>query len=70
MSIQPYGPWIDMYAGAEYQEVARTEVAQLDRLFESRGGPAREASLAAVFTTATRLEVGFWQMGLTAARMT
>ena len=63
----PYRDWLEMYADAEYQQVARAEVAQLDRLFASRGGPGREAALSAVFATATRLEIGFWQMGLDAA---
>jgi thiaminase/transcriptional activator TenA len=59
--MQPLG------AGGEYQALARVEVAQLDRLFASRGGPGREDSLARGFEAATRLEAGFWQMGLDAA---
>src|SRR3546814_17175187 len=42
----PYLPWIEMYAGEEYQEVARAGVEQLDRLMAQRGGEGRFASLA------------------------
>ena len=59
-----YLPWIEMYAGAEYQEVAAAAVAQLDRLAQSRLTPQREAALIKTFAQATRLEAGFWQMGL------
>ncbi len=63
----PYTAWIEMYAGAEYQEVVRGAVAQLDRLWSTRGSEARFPSLAATFEQATRLEADFWQMGLDAA---
>jgi thiaminase/transcriptional activator TenA len=63
----PYGEWIEMYAGAEYQQVARDEVATLERLGERRGGAARFDALARTFRAATRLEADFWQMGLDAA---
>lgn len=64
----PYAAWIDMYAGDDYQEVAQAAVVQLDRLAERRGGDARYDSLLKTFRDATRLESGFWQMGLDAAR--
>ena len=60
----PYRSWIEMYAGGDYQELARAEVAALDRLSETRGGPARFDSLARTFREATRLEAAFWDMGL------
>lgn len=60
----PYRPWIDMYAGDEYQQVARAEVAQLDRLMALRGGPGRMAGLTETFRQATRLEAAFWEAGL------
>ncbi len=59
----PYQPWIDMYAGDEYQEAAAAEAAQLDRLLERRGGPGRMADLERIFAQATELEAAFWQMG-------
>jgi thiaminase/transcriptional activator TenA len=64
----PYASWIDMYAGADYQQVAADAVAQLDRLGRARGGEARFDSLARLFAHATRLEVGFWEMGWRAGR--
>lgn len=63
----PYRAWIEMYAGDDYQDVARAEVAQLDRLMERRGGEGRRAALATTFRQATRLEAAFWRMGLAAA---
>jgi thiaminase/transcriptional activator TenA len=64
-----YSDWIDMYAGAEYQQVAKGALAQLDRVAARRLGAEptaspRWAKLAETFRTATRLEVGFWDMGL------
>ena len=60
----PYREWIEMYAGEEYREVAAAEIAQLDSLYARRGGEARFGDLAKTFTTASRLEAGFWEMGL------
>jgi thiaminase (transcriptional activator TenA) len=64
----PYREWLDMYAGEEYQGLARDCAAALDDQFARRGGEGRLPSLAASFTAATRLEADFWQMGLDAAR--
>jgi thiaminase/transcriptional activator TenA len=64
----PYQDWLLMYAGDEYQSLAREAAAALDEQFERRGGEGRLPALAATFTTATRLEADFWQMGLAAAR--
>ena len=65
----PYRDWIEMYAGAEYQEVARGALEQLDRAAARRLGAEptaspRWAKLAKTFHSATRLEIGFWNMGL------
>jgi thiaminase (transcriptional activator TenA) len=62
-----YREWIEMYAGAEYQSLAREAEAALDEASALRGGERRFPSLAATFTTAARLEADFWQMGLDAA---
>ncbi len=59
----PYVSWIDMYSSAEYQEVARAAVAQLERAAARRSGEARFAHLAALLGQATRLEIAFWDMG-------
>jgi thiaminase/transcriptional activator TenA len=63
-----YREWLEMYAGAEYQGLARDAAAALDEQFARRGGEGRFAALAASFATATRLEADFWQMGLDATR--
>ena len=67
LTDNPYRAWIEMYAGDDYQETARAEVAQLDRLMQRRGGEGRWPSLATTFRQATRLEAAFWQMGLAVA---
>ena len=63
----PYAPWVAMYAGADYQALARAEADAIDALAARRGGPARFGTLAATFRAATRLEAAFWQAGLDAA---
>jgi thiaminase (transcriptional activator TenA) len=63
-----YAEWLGMYAGTEYQSLARDCTAALDEQFARRGGEGRFRALAAGFATATRLEADFWQMGLNAAR--
>lgn len=63
-----YREWLDMYAGTEYQSLARDCAAALDEQFARRGGEGRFPALAASFTAATRLEADFWQMGLDASR--
>ncbi len=60
----PYGEWIANYAGDDYQAVASGAVARLDDLARRRGGDARFDNLSATFSAATRLEIGFWDMGL------
>lgn len=60
----PYRSWIEMYAGAEFQAAAAAEIGALDRLWLRRGSEPRFSSLADTFRVATRLEVGFWDMGL------
>ncbi|MEQ8371352.1 MAG: TenA family protein, partial [Alphaproteobacteria bacterium] len=60
----PYGQWIATYAGEAYQTVTRQHLAELDRLWKSRGGDARFASLSAIFDQAARFEAAFWEMGL------
>jgi len=64
----PYGEWVAMYAGADYQKLAAEAAAQLDRVHRRRAGEGRFAALSRLFGGATRLEAGFWQMGLDAAR--
>ncbi len=63
----PYREWLEMYAGAEYQNLARDAAMALDEQFARRGGAGRIPALTASFATATRLEAEFWQMGLAAS---
>jgi thiaminase (transcriptional activator TenA) len=67
LASNPYKSWLDMYAGAEYQALAGEAKIAIDEQFVRRGGEGRFATLAAIFTLATRLEADFWQMGLDAA---
>ncbi|SDX06120.1 TenA family protein [Roseicitreum antarcticum] len=65
----PYAGWIDTYGGAEYQALCRDVGALIDGALDHRLGTdwarvPRFARLTGRFATATRLEVGFWQMGL------
>jgi thiaminase/transcriptional activator TenA len=61
--------WIDTYGGREYQELCRDTGALIDGALARRLGPEftgapRWPRLAGRFADATRLEVGFWDMGL------
>lgn len=60
----PYLPWIEMYAGEDYRQVAREEAAYIDDLMARRAGEGRFEDLVKTFRQATRLEVAFWDMGL------
>ena len=67
----PYADWIGTYAGAEYQRTCHEVGTLIDAAVARRLGPARQDSprwprLCARFETATRLEVDFWGMGLSA----
>lgn len=65
----PYRDWIDTYGGAEYQRVCSTVADLIDGATRRRLGPDPEQTLrwpglCHRFRTATRLEAGFWEMGL------
>jgi thiaminase/transcriptional activator TenA len=59
----PYAKWIEMYGGDEYQADTNAAVAQLNALADKRLTDGRWPDLAGTFAQATRLEIGFWQMG-------
>lgn len=63
----PYADWIDIYAGDEYQEVAREAASFIEALARRRGAEARLDSLRKTFDEATRLEIAFWHQGLAAS---
>ncbi|MEM9329913.1 MAG: thiaminase II [Pseudomonadota bacterium] len=70
MSAPTYADWINTYAGEEYQGVCQAVAELVDSAVERRIGKEfalspRWARLCETFKTATELEVGFWQMGMT-----
>lgn len=65
----PYRDWIETYGGSDYQQVchdvgALIDAAVLRRLGDQPAASPRWPALCKRFVTATRLEAGFWQMGL------
>jgi len=73
LSGNPYRDWIETYAGDDYQSVVVSALKQLDRVAAARaGGAVRQSgrwnALCKTFGAATRLEVGFWNMGLSPDR--
>ncbi|QND53595.1 TenA family protein [Phyllobacterium sp. 628] len=64
-----YQPWIDTYAGKDYQDTCHAvgrliESSTRARLGSSPQASARWKTLNRHFRVATRLEVGFWSMGM------
>ena len=65
----PYGAWIATYAGTEYQDLCREvgsliDAALADRIGADFAAAPRWPRLTERFCAATRLEIGFWDMGL------
>ena len=60
----PYWAWIATYGGDEFQQGACRQVEKLDQLAHSRFNAGRMDLLCQTFRDATRLEIGFWQMGM------
>lgn len=66
-SSGPYAAWCDTYGGLEYQSLCRDVGALIDTALSNRLGShwptlPRARTLSARFKTATRLEIGFWNM--------
>ncbi len=59
----PYQIWIDTYASEEFQQASQALADNLDLLCQDISSAQRQ-KLQQIFTTATRMEVAFWQMGL------
>lgn len=64
----PYRPWIEMYCGEKFQQGAQSHLDYLNTLLaELPNDSPRWPRLQHIFSTATRMEVAFWQQGLNAA---
>lgn len=61
----PYANWITLYSGEEYQKSAYDTTAFFDELIADIAiDSERGQRLQSHFTTATRMEIAFWQQGL------
>jgi thiaminase/transcriptional activator TenA len=60
----PYDAWIAMYESEEFQQAMQAEVQWLDERLADVS-PLRFQQLTRIFSDATRLEIDFWEMGLT-----
>lgn len=59
----PYQTWIDTYASEEFQQAAQETVDFFTALCKPLNS-SQLAEIQQIFTTATRMEIAFWQMGL------
>ncbi|WP_040976643.1 thiaminase II [Necropsobacter massiliensis] len=59
----PYQAWIDTYAGEDFQQAAQDFTRMLDALCRPLTAEQLRV-IQQIFTTATRMESAFWQMGL------
>lgn len=59
----PYLKWIETYGSNEFLASAVDQIEMLEKLSLKRLTSKRLASLSQTFHTATRLEIGFWDMG-------
>ncbi|GAM78039.1 thiaminase II [Vibrio ishigakensis] len=65
----PYQSWLTMYASEEFQEGVVKCIENLDNLLvDIEPDSARAKELIEVFRTATRMEIAFWEQGLSAAK--
>lgn len=58
-----YKSWIDMYISDDYKELAEAFKDRINKLGDGISD-RRQSELVDVFSSATRLEIDFWQMGL------
>ena len=62
----PYAAWLLTYDSPAYKDGVRAALCKLEELGRRLGADSRFPALVRIFTTATRLEAAFWQMGLDA----
>lgn len=67
MKDNPYASWMQNYSDQGYLDGVKAAIEMLDVVGQQRGAESRFSQLSEIFTTATRLESAFWQMGLNAA---
>lgn len=60
----PFGKWIATYSGEEFQQLAASVQQLMNELYGREAQSARFTKLSRIFMDATRLEQGFWDMGL------
>ncbi len=58
----PYRPWVEQYAGCDFQPLADAVSEHLDQLAEGRLTALRFAELAHIFGQTLRLDIAFWDM--------
>jgi len=63
MPANPYRKWIENYVAEDYSEAVRKGCALAER-HAVRQSPERIEELVKIFIHATRMEAGFWDMGL------
>ena len=63
LANNPYQTWIDTYASEAFQQEAEETSAFLTALCADLT-PTQQNHIQHIFTTATRMEIAFWQMGL------
>lgn len=63
----PYSSWIANYGDETYLASVQKAIDLLETVGIQRGAQSRLQELSEIFTTATRLESAFWQMGLNAS---
>ena len=63
LANNPYQTWVDTYASEAFQKEAEETSAFLTALCADFT-PTQKNHIQHIFTTATRMEIAFWQMGL------
>lgn len=65
----PYKGWLELYAGEEYQNHAKQGAQYFNTLLANIDIKSeRGQQLVEIFSTATRMEIAFWQQGLNATK--
>lgn len=61
----PFASWVQLYSGEEFQNGVQQSANYINSLFDEIDiDSPRGQRLTAIFRTATRMEIAFWQQGL------